>query len=157
MSNTDPNSFAPDLLGRGAGTNMFGKASLTSEDAASRLISSRLWQPAGQPLTITYAYRRDGTTPVKESTGFERFTSIQMDATEKALSAWSDVANIRFVRVNDGDGYSNAATILFGGYTDGPGSGFAILPGSRANESAQGDVWINTSLSYNRAPTRGNY
>ncbi|WP_292129485.1 M10 family metallopeptidase C-terminal domain-containing protein, partial [Brevundimonas sp.] len=87
------------------------------------------------------------------------FTRVQMEATLLALQAWSDVANITFVRQDDGGGYSNHATMLFGAYSSGAdgAAAFAALPGSTASSSVAGDVWINGSLSYNAAPTVGGY
>jgi hypothetical protein len=52
-----------------------------------------------------------------DASGFERFTNEQTAAVGHALSRWSEMANIKFVRVGaSGDGYSNDATILFGDY-----------------------------------------
>lgn len=159
MSNTDINSRAPDLIIRGQGYDLTanGKISLSTADAATRLISSDLWQAAGAPLTITYAFRSTGYPPDGESTGFAPFNAQQIDMTQKALAAWASVANINFVRVDDGNGYSNNAAILFGDYLAGPSSGFTYLPASTNRDSASGDVWINAGESYNLAPAIGNY
>lgn len=157
MSNTDPNSFAPNLAVRGSAglVPRFDKYSLSSTDAASRLISSSLWTAPGAPLTITYGFRRDGISPVDAATGFQAFNVDQIDATEKALAAWSAVADIHFIRMADSDGFSDDATILFGNYLNGPNAGFGVLPGTM--DDRQGDVWINASLDYNVMPTLGNY
>ncbi|HWI86053.1 MAG TPA: M10 family metallopeptidase C-terminal domain-containing protein [Sphingomonas sp.] len=161
MSNTDSLSFAPDALVRGAGTvtNAEGdvKISLATSGAADHIADHAWGWQLGQATTLSYAYRAGGTVPEDDSSGFGRFTNIQIAATEKALAGWADVANITFSRVDDGSGYSNGATILFGDYTEGPAAGFTYLPGSRAAVSLDGDVWINSSLSYNAFPTIGNY
>ena len=44
----------------------------------------------------------------------------------KELAAWSDVANITFTRVDDGTGYSNNATMLFGNYSSGSDGGYIV-------------------------------
>ncbi|QLQ13924.1 MAG: hypothetical protein HZY74_12535 [Brevundimonas sp.] len=73
----------------------------------------------GQPATVTFAFRSTAYTPDASGNGpngtggFNRLTQTQIDTTLLALAAWSDVANITFVRVDDGDGYSNNATMLF--------------------------------------------
>ena len=158
MSNTDLNSLAANLPVRGYNNTIAGKVSLSSSDAAAyHLYSGSSWSRLGQPATVTYAYRITGTSPDSDSTGFQQFNSAQIAQADNALTAWSDVANIRFVRVQDSTGYSDGATILFGDYTSGPAAGFTILPGNDSIRSAKGDVWINASLGYNVAPTIGNY
>jgi serralysin len=161
MSNTDSLSFAPDALVRGAGSETSSdgsvKTSLAATQAANH-IAAYAWDGLdGQPLTITYAYREDGTIPDDTASGFSVFTSAQIAAAEMSLVAWSDVANIHFQRVDDGTGYSDDATILLGNFTTGPAAGETYLPGLRVAASEDGDVWINGSLSYNKVPTIGNY
>ena len=65
-----------------------------------------------------------------DTTGFTRFNDAQIAATLLALASWSDVANITFTRVNDGDGYSDSAVMLFGNYSAGSegAAAFAYLP-----------------------------
>jgi serralysin len=118
----------------------------------------------GAAYTISYAYR--ASTPFdmpSDTSGFSRFTSAQIDQAELALKAWSDVANIHFVRVGSGDSgaqaYSDNAAILLGNYSTGePGaSAFTYFPGLTAPSASAGDVWINSSYGYNRFPTTGNY
>ena len=120
----------------------------------------------GTAATVTYAFRSTapGTMP-EATTGFSRFTDLQIAATLLALQSWSDVANITFTRVNDtGSNYSNNATMLFGNYSDGAegAAAFAYLPGSITGGGAgfnntQGDVWVNSSLSYNATPVMQGY
>lgn len=163
MSNTDPNSFAPDAAVRGGGRTIYSddagvsKTSLSSPDASGHLIAGAYWAGFGNAATVTYAYRASGTPPESGTTGFQQFSGAQIAATERALQAWSDVANIHFTRVNDGSGYSNNASILFGTYTSGGFAGYADYPGSRAAGSGAGDVWLNGTTRYNIAPTIGNY
>lgn len=156
MSNTDALSFAADSLVRG-GVQANGKTSLPTAGAADHIAGYSWTGHNGQAATITYAFRLDGTVPDTDSSGFGRFNAAQIAQAENALQAWSDVANVTFTRVDDGAGYSDKATILFGDYTAGPAAGFTYLPGSRANSSQDGDVWINNSLSYNVSPNIGNY
>ncbi|RZJ29867.1 MAG: hypothetical protein EON85_06085, partial [Brevundimonas sp.] len=92
-------------------------------------------------------------------TGFSQFSAQQISVAIQSLSAWSDVANITFNRVTDaGSEYSNNATILFGNYSSGQdgAAAFAYLPGAMPGptgaNAVQGDVWINSSLSYNASP-----
>lgn len=139
----------------GLGPN--GRPSLTTGDAAATLTRTGLsWSQAlGQATNVTFSFRSTApTTMPDDTTGFTRFTETQIAATLLALASWSDVANITFTRVNDGDGYSNNSAILFGNYSDGSegAAAFAYLPGSRSSTANPGDVWINSSLAYNATP-----
>ena len=160
MSNSDPLSFAPDTLVRGGSvTTPSGavKTSLTASAAADHIAAYAWDGHLGQTVTVTYAYRLSGTVPSNGGTDFSQFSAAQIAGTEKALTAWSDVANIHFTRVDDGSGYSNNASILLANFMNGSSAGFTYLPGSRAAAAANGDVWINGSLSYNQNPVTGNY
>ncbi len=143
-----------------------GKNSLTVAEAATQLIRGEPgWSSAlGRPATVTYAFRSSEPNRMPDDAGgFTRFGSVQIAQAELALKSWSDVANITFVRVGEGttgDGaYSNSAAILFSNYSTGVGgaTAFAMYPGSTNPGSAAGDVWINSTFSYNVNPTIGNY
>ncbi|MBJ7485091.1 M10 family metallopeptidase C-terminal domain-containing protein, partial [Brevundimonas sp.] len=134
-----------------------GKVSLSPTVAGSTITRLNVaWTTTlGQPGNVNFAFRSTapGTMP-DDTTGFTRFTETQIAATLLAMAAWSDVANITFTRVNDGDGFSDAATMLFGNYGAGSegGAAFAFLPANRSNTANSGDVWINSSLTYNATP-----
>lgn len=143
-----------------------GKTSLTIAQAASQLLrgepgwSNQLQQAA----TVTYAYRANApTTMPGDAAGFSTFNAAQIAQTEKALTAWSDVANITFVRVGEGTSgagaYSDNAAILFGNYSSGQdgAAAFAFFPGNTSPTNRSGDVWINSTLGYNTNPTGTNY
>jgi len=143
-----------------------GKPSDTIDQAASQIVRGEPgWSGAlGTPFTVTYAYRADAPVNMPDdSGGFQPFNALQISQAELALHAWSDVANIHFVRVGSGatgpEAYSDSATILFGDYTTGVAgaAAFGEFPGSTSFSSVAGDVWINSTLSYNAAPTVGNY
>ncbi|MGZ6016688.1 MAG: M12 family metallo-peptidase, partial [Phenylobacterium sp.] len=149
-----------------AGVADNGKSSMTIDQAASNLVGGAPgWSSAlGAGATVTYAYRADAPFRMPDdSGGFERFTAAQINQAELALKGWSDVANIKFVRVGFGttgeSAYSDNATILFGDYTTGVdgAAAFGEFPGSTSFSSAAGDVWINSTLGYNVTPTLGNY
>jgi serralysin len=159
-----PSGFLNADARAGFGSN--GKVSYTIDQAANQLLrDSTGWSSViGQPATITYAYRAYAPASMPSDTaGFQRFTQTQINAAEQALKAWSDVANIHFLRVGVGSvgeaAYSNSATILLGDYTSGEAdaSAFAFYPGSTWASSSDGDVWVNSSLSYNANPTLGQY
>lgn len=138
-----------------------GKTSLTVSEAADRLLRGEPgWSHAlNTGATVTYAFRATAPTDMPNGvTGFTPFNAAQILQAEKALQSWSDVANIRFVRVAEG-GYSNEASILFANYGSGESgaAAFAYYPGNTAHGSRSGDVWINASLSYNTNPTPTNY
>jgi serralysin len=149
-----------------AGVAANGKLSFTIDQAANDLIGGAPgWSHAiGVGATVTYAYRADAPDSMPSDTdGFSPFDQAQIDQAELALKAWSDVANIHFVRVGAGDvgpaAYSDNATILLGNYATGEAgsAAFTYFPGSTSAASNAGDVWVNNSFGYNRAPTVGNY
>lgn len=133
------------------------KPSLTVTGAASQLTRTNAsWANGlGQATTVDFAFRSTGPTTMPTDTeGFSRFSAGQITATLLSLQSWSDVANITFNRVDDGDGYSNNATMLFSNYSTGDdaAAAFAYMPGNRAVTSNAGDVWIDVTLSYNATP-----
>lgn len=151
-----------DQRGQGAGPG--GKPSLSTNDAAIQLTrTGASWlggQPLGSGVTVSFAFRSNAPAAMPGDTaGFSQFSAAQIAATLLALQAWSDAANIRFVRVDDGNGYSDNATLLFSNYSSGENgaAAFAYMPGSSAVGSVSGDVWINNSLSYNASPIQLGY
>jgi serralysin len=148
------------------GTAPNGKPSYTVDAAANQIIRGEPgWSPAlGVAATVTYAYRASAPDVMPDdAAGFTPFTKAQIDQAELAIKAWSDVANIHFVRVGSGDtgpfAYSDAATILFGDYSTGVdgAAAFGIFPGSTRASASDGDVWVNSTFAYNASPTVGNY
>lgn len=111
------------------------------------------WNTSAITPVITYGFREsapDYSVIGSDISSFSRLSSAQMSAVHLALELWSDVANIKFVAVNE-RGYTNNATILIGNYfdsTDGAGA-FAYGPGSVASSSFAGDVWLNKAGSIN--------
>jgi serralysin len=155
----DPNAFvnADSRVGVVA-----GKDSLTVSAAALQLLRSEPgWSNAfNVGATVSYAFRATApTTMPADTAGFSQFNAAQIAQAEKALQAWSDVANVTFVRVGSGSSadtaYSNNAAILFGNYSSGQdgAAAFAYYPGNATPSNKSGDVWINSSLSYNASPT----
>jgi hypothetical protein len=75
----------------------------------------------GSAYTMNYAYRSHtggGIVSVGGSTGYARFNTAMINATEEVLQLWQDLANISFNRVMDaGSQYSNNAQLLLYQYT----------------------------------------
>jgi serralysin len=149
-----------------AGAADNGKPSYTIDQAASQLVRGEPgWSSAlGVGFTVTYGFRsNEPTTMPDDASGFTRFNAAQITQAELALSAWSDVANIRFVRMGSGTigegAYTDNAAILFSNYSSGVSgaSAFAMFPGSTGSASSSGDVWVNSTFGYNQSPTVGNY
>lgn len=144
----------------GLGPN--GKISLSPTEAGQIITRLNLsWASGlGQPGVVSFAFRSSepGAMP-DETEGFTRFTTTQINATLLAMAAWSEVANITFTRVDDGDGYSNNAVMLFGNYSEGSegAAAFAYMPANRSLTANSGDVWINSSLAYNANPVMLGY
>jgi serralysin len=143
-----------------------GKPHETIDEAASTIVRGEPgWSGAlGQPYTVTYAFRATAPDVMpEETTGFSQFNSQQILQAEYSMLAWSDVANIRFVRVGEGysgpAAYSDQASILFGNYSGGQKGAvaFASYPGSPDATEQAGDVWINNTFSYEANPVQGGY
>ncbi|GLS00207.1 hypothetical protein GCM10007859_02110 [Brevundimonas denitrificans] len=155
LNNDDRGVFGPN-----------GKPSLSSTDAGAQITrGNQSWATAlGTAATVTYAFRDSVTTMPEGTTGFSQFNATQIAAGVLAFSAWSDVANVTFQRVQDvGSEFSNNATILLGNYNSGQdgAAAFAYLPGGMPGGASagdvRGDVWINSSLSYNALPVQQGY
>ncbi|WP_281168402.1 M10 family metallopeptidase C-terminal domain-containing protein, partial [Brevundimonas aveniformis] len=159
FSPNNPLSYL-DLDDRG-GTAGNGKPSLTPTDAGTQITraNARWSANIGDPATVTYAFRSNAPAQMPSDTsGFSRFSEAQIAATELMLLAWSDVARITFNRVGTGSSgegaYSDSAAMLFGNYSAGAdgAAAFAYYPGNTNSTANSGDVWINSSLSYNATP-----
>jgi serralysin len=112
--------------------------------------SDSQWNTAS-PVTYTFATILPRYATGEEYKGFNAFNAQQADAARLALSTWSDVANIRFWEVDSAGGkisFANSDTLA--SYS----AAHAYFP-----SAAQwgGDVWVNSDLAYNTAPTVGNY
>ncbi len=156
-----------------AGANVNGKDSFTIDRAGLQLtgFDAATMQPspgwggtAGQAFTVTYAFRASAPSRMPSDTdGFQRFNATQIYQAEQALLAWSDVANITFQRMGNGQegetAYSDQAAILFGNYSSGEtgSAAFANYPGSTSPFSSSGDVWVNITAGSNAFPSLGNY
>lgn len=120
MADSFPAHGGPDFSERDMGP-VNGKPSLTVHDAAIQLDRAGFtWSGAiGKAATISYAFMADAQNPAPAGVvGFQRLTGDEIAAAERGLQAWSDVANVTFVRHGSGtsgDGaYSDDAQILFG-------------------------------------------
>ncbi|WP_306249765.1 M10 family metallopeptidase C-terminal domain-containing protein [Parvularcula sp. IMCC14364] len=169
----DPGVFAPDYVDnapvsflnadeRGQDSPN-GKPSLDVNGAALQLIrAGASWGSSG--VSVTYGFRStEPTSMPSDTTGFTRFNALQITQAELSLQTWADVANITFQRVGSGTSgpaaYTDTATMLFGGYTDGQNgaAAFAYFPGSTGNTANAGDSWYNMSQQNNANPALGNY
>ncbi|MCX7357838.1 MAG: M57 family metalloprotease [Alphaproteobacteria bacterium] len=105
----------------------------------------------GAGATVTFAFRATAPNQMPNGvTGFQQFNAAQIAVALESLTLWAETANITFLRIDDGAGYSNNATMLFSNYTAGAAnaSAFAYYPGVSANS---GDVWVNLSLDTNNS------
>ncbi len=137
---------------RGGGDVVNGRPSLDVSEAAVQITRGAAgWGPLGQATTVTYAFRSSASVLPNNVQTFSSFSAVQIQTTLNALASWSDVAGIVFERQDDGTGYSNNATILFGNYATGAtgAAAFAYTPGSRAISSIAGDVWVNITQTNN--------
>ncbi|MCC6789308.1 MAG: M10 family metallopeptidase, partial [Hyphomonadaceae bacterium] len=108
----------------------------------------------GGGAVVTYGFRATEPAAMPAGvSGFVPFNAEQIAVAIESLALWSEVANITFVRVQDGTGYTNNATMLFANYTSGAdgASAFAYYPGSTSAIALAGDVWINFSLDTNNS------
>ncbi|MBL8548131.1 MAG: PQQ-dependent sugar dehydrogenase [Hyphomonadaceae bacterium] len=146
-----PQAFMPPQSGIAAnGLPIFNWA----QAAAQLTRESNGWAGLGNAANVTFGFRLSAPATMPEgTTGFTQFTAQQIAVTLEALALWSDVANISFTRIQDGTGYTNSATMLFGNYSSGVdgASAFAFYPGSTTPGSVAGDVWVNFSLESNNS------
>jgi serralysin len=122
-----------------------GKKSLSGQALIDQITRMDLeWADTGSKA-ITYAFAATGGAT------FEQLNAAQIASVEKAMVAWSDVADISFERVGSGDSgaaaYSNNATILFNTMTSGPAYAYGYFPGDRDVKSLAGDIYFNTDGS----------
>jgi serralysin len=115
---------------------------------------------AAMGTELTWAFRASG--PAADSGGtwapFSRLSAPLQAAATAALGAYSDLTDLHFTRIAP-SGYSNSATILFGGYTsatDAAGA-YAYYPGTTASSDASGDVWLNLDAVSAADLTPGSY
>lgn len=155
-----------DGAGASAAVVENGKPHKTVDEAADQIVRSEPgWGGVmGEAFTVTYAFRGAAPENLPNGVGgFSPFNAAQIQQAELSMAAWSDVANIRFVRVGEGlsgaGAYSDDAAILFGNFSTGDGQGvaFASYPGSTDPDAQAGDVWVDVTYGYMAAPTIGNY
>ncbi|MBE7219237.1 MAG: M10 family metallopeptidase C-terminal domain-containing protein, partial [Caulobacteraceae bacterium] len=146
---TLPAHGGPDAFDREGVLN--GKPSITYQEAGEQLDRAGFeWGAAlGAPATVTYAFRADLPDPAPAGVaGFTPFTPEQMAYAQLSLEAWSDVANITFVRQGAGTSgagaYSDDAQILFGGATSlsSQESGVTI-PGPNTRSGTPQSIYVN--------------
>lgn len=131
----------------GISANRGLKPSFDVPMGAGALNTNDSWSTVGESVTVTYGFRQSPanyTVTTENISTFSQLSSAQMTAIRTILSLWSDISGIKFQEINP-DGYTDDATILIGNYSDATSSdgAFAVLPGSTANKSADGDVWLN--------------
>ncbi|MGN6210232.1 M10 family metallopeptidase C-terminal domain-containing protein, partial [Asticcacaulis sp.] len=168
MTPTSPVGYIDSNFERG-GYGPNGKTSLTVDQAGDQLTrdgySLNGSGVTGTPVNITYAFRSTyGGAMPEDTSGFSHFSAAQIAATEQALAAWADVANVTFTRVGTGDSgaqaYSDNATMLFGNYSSGMSAAAAFAYYPTNNDPADiysSDIWVNNSLAYNASPSLLNY
>ena len=124
------------------------KPSLSLTDGANKLLSyGASWSSAlGQSATVSYGFRNSAPTgddyTDAETSTFSKLDAAEIAAIRYALTAWSDVANIRFTD----SGMTDNATILISNYNDDDGAaGYAYFPANKKPiaSSTDGDVWLN--------------
>jgi Ca2+-binding RTX toxin-like protein len=130
-------------------TGLVSKTGAEAADALTR--GGYKWLDGSDGLVdgitnLTFAFKSSAWA--NDVAGFSRFTAAEITFTLNMMTAWSDVANVRFHRVGTGttgDGaYSNNATILFSNYNVNDGNAaYAYMPGSTDYTSNAGDVYVN--------------
>lgn len=151
--------------------------SFTAAQAANQIDRSVLqglpgWVPAtGSAVSLTYGFRSSATQSdfplaADQMSGFQRFSSAEIQAANLAMQLWSDVANITLTRVgsgNSGEGaYTNSAQLLLGNWTTGAASTYASGWGTYQWSSSNGvtsrssAVWIDGTKSIDTSPSAVN-
>jgi hypothetical protein len=109
----------------------------------------------GTAATVTYSFLSavPAYYPVFDPPlDFEPLTPDQMNAVRRALAAFSEVANIRFIET------PGVASITFGTLGLGPDySALAFYPSMDAIAPEGGDVWLNNDVASNAVQIPGDY
>ncbi|MEM7596210.1 MAG: M10 family metallopeptidase C-terminal domain-containing protein [Pseudomonadota bacterium] len=125
------------------------EASYDIEMGAGALLSGgTAWNnEPGEPTTVTWAIRDTLVNdPANQQNTTEPLSARQNQAVVETMTYIDDVLGANIERVDDGNGRSDNATILFGAYDLNDGAGaYAFLPGNRAPGAVQGDVWLNNA------------
>ena len=130
------------------------KPSFTRAEAAAQITRYNIkWSADLDGITrVTFGFAAE--SPVlggsfNTQRTFSRFDETQINFATQLLTAWSDVANIKFDRVGTGasgeQSYTNSATILFSNYYDDYFGyfGFGQFPGDADPRSNAGNVYLN--------------
>lgn len=142
-----------------------GRASFDAQMGAGVIDTDLSWSlTPGTGVNVTWAARTTnaGQTDAQgHPAQFVQLSAAQIAAVTAALQLISDVSGITFTRVDDGAGYSDSASMLFGAYNvtyDGNGDGIPDQDGAGAYASypQAGDVSLNlNSVSTTSLPNGG--
>jgi len=122
--------------------------SLSGSYAIDALLIGQHWGGGlGKKLSISYSIPQ-GTaywaSPYQgdEPSSWSALDSAESNAFRQALSAWSDVVNIDFFEVNDGQTYGDIRVAFSEEVSNSNSAGWAYVPGP--GEEA-GDIWLDSS------------
>ncbi|WP_075290292.1 M10 family metallopeptidase [Pararhizobium arenae] len=133
---------------------MATKPSLTTTQAGEQLTrNDSSWAVnLAEKVTITYAYRTSIPSGYQgdsvEAQTFEKFTASQIAVSEKIFDLFEEVCGVTLKRVAGTNGYSNAATMLLGNYSDAENGGiygysYGVGSGRTSSAALDGDFWYN--------------
>jgi hypothetical protein len=107
--------------------------------------------------TVTFGFYEDTFLPTygtEGTNGFVAFNAGQRNFARQALRTWADVAGLNFVEAAPG----TAGDIMFGNTNTGSASqAYAYYPFAGSTGTANGDVWMNSTIASNFDPQLGNY
>jgi len=121
--------------------------SLSGSSVIDALLIGQHWGTGlGKKISISYSIPQGTAYWVAsyyagEPSSWGALNSSESNAFRQALSAWSDVANIDFFEVNDGQTYGDIRVAFSQEVTNSNSAGWAYVPGP--SEEA-GDIWLDS-------------
>ena len=116
------------------------------------LVSTSWSKSVGSEASITYSFPQESSLwrndyGLGEPEGLVPLTATQQNNFIQALELISDVANIRFTRVEDNENTHGDIRAAFSSVVIPSAAAWAYIPNTGNTSEEDGDVWFNTSVT----------
>jgi|GEM_PF-837752 len=140
--------------GYGLAAGLGPKADFDTALIAGVIDSQQSWSATrGTAAMLTYGFAETTDHGLQ---GFSPFTEAQKEMTRAVLAQFSEAAGLSFSEIDSGNGFSDAAVLLYGNYSANDGmAAFTGAPGDAGFADPAGDVFINTAQPPTEAPLPG--
>ncbi len=127
------------------------RTNLSNDQKINALLTGFQWGTRnGQGITVTYSFptgknsRWDDYTQFEEIGTASALNNVQQQNFRQALNAWSQVANIKFVEVQDTNQGVGKIRVAFSELvSDNNSDAWAYAPAENAEFSHHGDIWLD--------------